>query len=405
MDKKKHLVVICGQYYPTPSPTAICAERYALLFKDEFDIDFVSQSDNGDEEDVELPSGIVAHTLSCKRLSIENKTHGLFSRMMHTLGSLLLLSNLLGNQKWFRKAACKKLEVINRKNPVDIVFSICSPLAAVWAGIDFKKKHPHVCLCSYTVDPYATPDRIKPLFYTRSAMLRFERSALSSVDYCLLSEEVYKTRNDIRDGIVCRALPYLIPPFSEQVIDVHSRLSGAHPLRCVYAGSFYESIRNPEYLLNVFSRISKETAELHLYSKGCENIILRHSQDQSIVPHQMVTQSELQTVYQKADLLIGVGNSVSDFLPSKTFEYIAQRKPIVYFNHGSIGNDVLTHYPCALQLSDADSVEESVGKLLDFLVNLFNPLVDKELLMIIYKKNSPESIKGILSNVFLNDEK
>lgn len=408
MKKKMHLVVICGQHYSVPSPTATCAERYALLFKNEFDIDFISESVNGDEEDVELPSSIFAHTLSCRRRSIEKKTKGLVSKLMHFLGTSLLFTNLLGNQRWYRKAAYKKLEAINHGNPIDVIFAICSPLAAIWAGIDYKKKHPQVRLCSYTVDPFSTPDRIKPFFCSRRAMLDYERKALSLVDRCLLSEEVYNTRDDIRNGLTrCSALPYLMPPFVEYNSSTEQEVMGnstSHRIRCIYAGSFYDKIRNPEYMLKVFSQLSNRTVELHLYSKGCDATVSKYANGVSIIEHGLVPQNELQQNYREADVLIGVGNAVADFLPSKTFEYISQRKPIIYFNHRELENDVLKLYPCALQVSDADSIDYSIGRLLDFLSDMPCPLVDSDKLMLLYQKHSPESIKRILDNSFKDNE-
>lgn len=400
MKKKKHLVVICGQHYPAPSPTATCAERYALLFKGEYDIDFISETENGDEEDVRLPSGIFAHTLTCQRRMIEKKSNGMISKVMHTFGSLLLFTNLLGNQLWFRKAVCKKLEEINSLHPIDIVFSVCSPLAAIWAGIDFKKKHPQIRLCSYTVDPYSTPDRIRPLFHTRQSMLNLERNALSSVDCCLLSEEVYNTRTDIREGLHCEPLPYLMPQFLNNGEVEHKRKSAKNTVQCVYAGSFYDSIRNPEYLMRVFASLKGEQITLHLYSKGCEKIISKYVPNEHIVVHGLVSQAELKEIYKKADVLIGVGNAVSDFLPSKTFEYISLRKPIIYFNYEGVDNSVLNDYPCSLQLSNASPIESSVEEIKAFCKDIPTELVNQEQLEKIYAKHTPSSIKSVLVKAF-----
>lgn len=409
MSKKKHLVVICGRYYPFPSPTALCAERYALLFKDEFDIDFISETENGDEENIRLSSGINVHTISCKRLSLELSSRGILQRILHAYGSLLLFSNLLGNKKWYRKAAFRKLEDINSQYPIDIIFSICSPLAAIWAGVDYRKKHPQVRLCSYTVDPYSTLDRIKPFFRSRRAMLDFECKALSLVNDCLLSEEVYDTREDIRNGLVrCSALPYLMPPFVT-CESRHNQNAGnnsiSHRLKCVYAGSFYDKIRNPEYMLKVFSQLSQETVELHLYSQGCDVTVAKYVNGTSIIEHGLVPPSKLQEIYKEADILIGIGNAVADFLPSKTFEYIAQRKPIVYFNHNSLKNEVLNDYPCALQVTDAEPIEEVIRKFLDFVSKRPSSLVDKNLLEKAYFKHSSKEIKKVLLKSFIKDEK
>lgn len=401
MSSKKHLVVICGQHYPTPSPTALCAERYALLFKEEYDIDFISQTENGLGETVLLPSGIKSNTVTCRRLRWEKKSPPFVSKMIHAYGSLLLFTNLLGNQEWFRKAAFRRLEEIHRQHPVDVVFSICSPMAAIWAGIDFKKRHPLVRLCSYTVDPYSTPDRVRPVFQSQASLLNFERRALAAVDWSLLSEEVYNTRIDIREGLKhCSPLPYLTPPFlTDEEYDgkEHKR---AETVVCVYAGSFYDNIRNPDYLLRVFSQLVYDNIQLHLYSKGCEKIVETYAKCHNIVVRGMVSQAELRETYLAADVLIGVGNSVSDFLPSKTFEYISLRKPIIYFNYEGIPNTVLNDYPCSLQLSDAMPVNLAAASVKSFCDKLPNGLVERKQLEIIYKKHSSESIKEEITKAF-----
>lgn len=38
---KKHLAMIVGGYYPTPSPTGKCAEQYVSLIQDDYEIDVV----------------------------------------------------------------------------------------------------------------------------------------------------------------------------------------------------------------------------------------------------------------------------------------------------------------------------------------------------------------------------
>lgn len=395
---KKHLVVICGQYYPNMSPTGRCAERYALLFANEYDIDVISESQNGQEQRVEIPNGITSYTVSCRRVSLEKNARGVIRKVLHSFGSLLLLTNYLGNQRWYRKAALRQLEIIHNESQIDVVWSICSPMAAICAASDFKKNHPEVRVCSYTVDPYSTPDRVRPILHTRKDMFEFEKSMLQRMDSVLLSEEVYNTRQELRTSIPsCKPLPYLMPPFEIGVNlpDESKALVG------VYAGSFYDKIRDPRFMLNVLSRLNRRAFKLVLYSKGCENVVDEYANVDNIERHGLITPTQLAEEYRKADILIGVGNSVSDFLPSKTFEYIAQGKPIVFFNYKGRDSKELMIHPLALQLSDDMPVETACARLLEFCERVKSESINEEELASIYSKHSPSNIKQIIKDAFI----
>ena len=394
---KKHLVVICGQYYPTMSPTGRCAERYALLFRDEYDIDFISESQDGQEQRVTMPNGITSYTASCRRVTLEKRAKGNIRKVLHSLGSLLLFTNYLGNQRWYRKAALRQLEIIHKEKPVDVVWSICSPMAAICAGVDFKKIHPEVRVCSYTVDPFSTPDRVRPILHSRKEMLAFEQKMLVGMDSVLLSEEVYNARPELRETIpACRPLPYLMPSFEVS----KNKPEEGEVLVGVYAGSFYEKIRNPRFMLDVLSRLNRNTFKLVLYSKGCESVVGEYANVDNIEQHGLITPTQLAEEYRKADILIGVGNSVSDFLPSKTFEYIAQGKPIVFFNYKGHDSKELEIHPLALQLTDDIPVEAACTRLLEFCERVKTETIKEEELASLYSKHSPSSIKQIIKEAF-----
>lgn len=394
---KKHLVVICGQYYPTMSPTGRCAERYALLFCEEYDIDFISESQDGLEKRIEMANGITSYTVSCRRVSLEKKVKGGIRKVLHSLGTLLLFTNYLGNQRWYRKAALRQLEIIHKEKPIDVVWSICSPMAAICAGVDFKKIHPEVRVCSYTVDPFSTPDRVRPILHSRKEMLAFEQKMLVGMDSVLLSEEVYNARPELREtNPACRPLPYLMPPYEVS----KNKPEKGEVLVGVYAGSFYEKIRNPRFMLDVLSRLNRNTFKLVLYSKGCESVVGEYANVDNIEQHGLITPTQLAEEYRKADILIGVGNSVSDFLPSKTFEYIAQGKPIVYFNYKGHDSKELEVHPLALQLTDDIPVEAARTRLLEFCKRVKTENIKEEELASLYSKHSPSNIKQIIKEAF-----
>lgn len=392
---KKHLVIVCGILYPNPSPTGLCAARYASLLIEDYDIEFISLSANGKEEDG-LYEGYVVHTVSSRRMNWEHRSSGVMKKLIHLAGASQLKLSLMGNMGWFVDAAYKMLEDINNKKKIDAILTVCSPFQAHMAGVKFKANHPEVRFCSYTVDPYASKTRIVPFFRIYRDFVSLEREISSKPDCLFLSEEAFNMRQDIYGGLNNTiALPYLLPDSKE----VEGGLFDNEHIHCVYAGSFYKEIRDPEFMLNVFSSIEDDRVLLHLYSSGCDEVVSNYSENSSrIIVHGYVSQDELQKVYASCDFLIGVGNAMNDFLPSKTYEYLALRRPVVFFNPKGFENQVLAKYPHSLQVSDEMSVEEAVKCFEEFVSHEKGKTISKGDLQSLYHNNSPSYIKEILIN-------
>lgn len=392
---KKHLVVVCGILYPNPSPTGLCAARYASLLTDNYNIEFVSLSPNGKEEEGHY-DGHVIHTISSKRMKLEHRSSSVMKKLIHLAGACQLKLSLMGNMGWFVGAAYHKLEEINKKDKIDAILTVCSPFQAHMAGVKFKVNHPEVRFCSYTVDPYASKTRIVPFFRNYHDFVSLEREISSKPDCLFLSEEAINMRKDLYGGLNnTKALPYLLPDSKDGAGGVFDK----DHIHCVYAGSFYKDIRNPEYMLKVFSALEDSHVLLHLYSSGCDEIVRRYSENSSRIKiHGYVSQNELQKVYASCDFLIGVGNAMNDFLPSKTYEYLALRRPVMFFNPKGFENQVLAKYPHSLQLSDEMPLEEAVKSLEEFVVREKGKTISKEELQSLYKKNTPSYIREILIN-------
>lgn len=400
---KKHLIVVCGSQYPIPSPTAQCIERYMSLIKDKFEIEYISVSQSGDEEELITSDCKNIHTLSTKLLNWEKKNKGIIQKILHAIGSFQLYFSYLGNHKWFAAKVVKKLEQIHNSNSIDIVLSICSPIAAHRAAVLFKERNPHVKICAYTVDPYSTHDRIRPFFKRLKDLVVYENKILRAFDFVFLSKEVFNNRLDLREGLKnYTILPYILPPLRKECErDKYFRFD---TINCVYAGSFYEDIRNPDYMLKTFVELTNKKIILNLFSQGCENIVKNYANTYNVILHELVSLDELQKVYNSADILVGVGNSVKDFLPSKTFEYIATRLPIIFFNYPDVHNNVLDEYPACIQIDMSTPVSTNIEMIVNFCNEQKGSLVDCSIIKERYNENSAPEIRNILYGALMANE-
>ncbi len=140
----------------------------------------------------------------------------------------------------------------------------------------------------------------------------------------------------------------------------------------IYTGLFYKEIRNPENLLKVFSSLPKNHI-LHLYSRGCEDILKSYQQalGQKLQIHGFVDTQALEKAVAEADVLINIGNTVANQVPSKVYEYIAAGKPVLSFyqNEDDLSLAHLKKYPLAFSLP-YEKWQQELNSIMVWLENL-----------------------------------
>ena len=392
---KKHLVIICGVMYPNASATGICARRFADILSDEYEIDLICMA--SDSVAIEVKSGnIRIHALSGGTIEKEMQSMGVEKKLHHLRGQIQIKTRFLGNLQWFADSTYAKLIEIDKKKSVDAVFSICSPLAAHVAAMNFKKRNKTVRWIAYTVDLYATPERIRPVGHSLSSMAEREMEILNRADAVLLSEEIYGNHHEMVDRFEnVTKLPYMIPE-QQKVQDEGESGFDKDKINCVFAGSFYSTIRNPETMLESFGELNDDKIMLHLYSSGCEELIKRYNSTcRNIIAHGRVSQDDIKKIYEDADVLVNVGNANDDFVPSKTFEYIGIGKPIINFYYGDKPDSAMERYPVVANI--ANDTRESSGCVIDeFIKRSIAMKVSKQHIDILYPENNSDRIRQLL---------
>ena len=392
---KKHLAMIVGGYYPTPSPTGKCAEQYVSLIQDDYEIDVVCIARSDDKSYVYNKKNV--YPAGCSYVyfqkEIENKL-----RFLHA-GSKALLRiwnsvHQPNNLHWYVNAAYKKLEDIHSDKPIDVIFSVGAPMAAHCAAMQFKAFYPEVRWVTYSVDSYAAQNKNRKRFRS------FEKGVLGKSDYNLLSEEIYNNSPFLYDDFADRVgtLPYLLPAIRHEMS--HNHYFDSLKTNFVYAGSFYKEIRNPSFLLEAFMH-TREDAVLHLFcSSDCDELINQAvaASHGKIVRHGIVGPDEIADVYTEADVLVSVGNSLPEFKPSKTFEYIATCKPILNIYYKGLRDDVLENYPMSLQICNSAEAILSAKEIDEFISISAGKMVLEDEIKTRFKKYMPDNIQTIMTN-------
>ena len=396
---KRHLIMIVGGYYPIPSATGRCAEDIIQLIQERYDIDVIclSRADNEEYEYKGKRVFPVGNWYSHLQHTLRNnaRTKVLYRIVKVPVYFMDCFRNP-NNLHWYVNAAYEKLEAIHSDRPIDVVFSVGAPMASHCAAMHFKTLHPEVRWVTYSVDSYAAQNKNKKRF------IEFEKGVLGKSDYNLLSEEIYNNSSflyeDCRDRV--GTLPYLLPAIRYEMS--HKHYFDPTKINLVYAGSFYKEIRNPAFLLEVFMHI-KEDAVLHLFcSSDCEELVNQAvaTSHGKIVRHGMVGPDEITAVYAEADILVSVGNSLPEFKPSKTFEYIATCKPILNIYYNGLRDDVLENYPMSLQICNSEEAILSAKVIDEFISKFAGKMVLEDEIKIRFKKYMPDSIRKIMTSAF-----
>lgn len=138
----------------------------------------------------------------------------------------------------------------------------------------------------------------------------------------------------------------------------------------LFAGNFYEKIRSPEYLLQLMDEVPDNVC-LNIMggifgSFGSE--VTAHMQRLSgmgkLKLHGSLPAEQAHAAMKQADILVNIGNTVDNQLPSKIFEYFSTGKPVVHIQklRDCPCLPYLARYGNALVLDEADAVTVNAEK-------------------------------------------
>ncbi|MCR4615383.1 MAG: glycosyltransferase [Clostridiales bacterium] len=191
-------------------------------------------------------------------------------------------------------------------------------------------------------------------------------------------------------------LPNLIPHTDENSAD-HN---GKTILR--YFGNFYKNIRNPDMLIKMISDLDPQKYRVEFYGSGCEYLSNSYEQlPPCVYLMGSVDHDECIRLTADADVLINLGNTCANQMPSKVFEYIGSGKPILnfYFNENECSMKYLLSYPRILNVRYDQKV--SGDELDEFLRNAEK--IPEEEIRKIYSDVLSDSVVKKISDFILNE--
>lgn len=185
------------------------------------------------------------------------------------------------------------------------------------------------------------------VFVTRQAMSDYENGPLAPC----------------RDKAFELAFPALVPPQAE-IYDPHR---GLGLLSCVFCGTLYPGIRTPDFALELFTKLNSPDVRLTMVGRGWDSFAAQADAARKALGGRVqlsgpVSTTRARTLTAGADILLNLGNAVSNQIPSKLFEYFGTGKPILHLSPRADDAVLpyLQRYPLALVLSEQEGATPDV---------------------------------------------
>ncbi|MBQ7596648.1 MAG: hypothetical protein IJU45_08295 [Clostridia bacterium] len=244
---------------------------------------------------------------------------------------------------------------------IDAVLSVFQTIINHDVAYRLKLKNKGVKWIMYNVDQMTFNSTNTP---KRTAKYRAEESRFSkAVDKMInvegIEEEYINNNFDIYKDVpkIEVALPNLKP--DEANFDKQNDNS-ATVLR--YFGRFYKDIRNPDCLIRMIKDLDPERYVVEFYGQSCEYLKKNYGDlPACAVLKGTVSSEKCIELTDSADILINIGNTCTNQMPSKVFEYIGSGKPIlnVYFTEKELAMKYLKKYPCILNVKADENISSS----------------------------------------------
>lgn len=280
----------------------------------------------------------------------------------------------------------------------DVIVPIFGNLPIAAAALEIKTKYPKKKVVIYQVDPCSSNEEYPASMRKELAALEEELFVASDriITTAILFQEAQKKySNEIRNKMIAMEFPNVVPKSADRRPDTNAIK------KCLFTGCIYGNIRDPEYTFRLFHLLDSEIC-LELIG-AISSEAKTKCEEYEIVAHGPKTLMETRSEIEKAHILVNIGNSMLNQVPSKLFEYISYGKPIVNIckNRNCPTIAYLEHYPYALSLFEEDYLlEEQRTKLISFINDNYNKEIPFEIIRNEYESSTPEYCAKQMMGIF-----
>ncbi|WP_214796797.1 hypothetical protein [Exiguobacterium sp. s5] len=384
-----HIVFVVGSYYPNYSAVGKCASNIAEELAKSNKVTVISLKDYFNQNENDEINNQKILRVTTKDLVKEFKLNDKIESSKGFIKSGYIILNKLNKvfrnfNIIFSKTTINQNLVESYINgltsishPIDTIIPVCMPYEGVIASIQYKKKYNNeVKVIPYLFDQFVENDSLHRLklikILKRNAHSKLEKNTVENSDSILILKQLNSYYMKHYEKFMKKVHVVEHPLLKLPNVTVSSN---NNKTKFVYAGSFYKNIRNPKYMLDVFTKIfEKSEGELNIYSFGdCDRIIENYTYNKSeIKSFGKISNDKIPEKLINSDFLVALGNKDDKQVPSKIFEYFTYGKPIIYFytNSNDKNLEVLEKYKLAICVNqNSDNKTLNSNRIINFCKN------------------------------------
>ena len=279
------------------------------------------------------------------------------------------------------------------------LLTISFPFDIQMLGLALKKKHPSLRWFIYELDPFAYNRVLRLRRFMFPYRLIREMLTFSHSDKIFLTHELYKQYSQtVMSRYDERYVEIGIPALKISPSKVKVQSDNDY-IDLIYAGSFYKKIRQPGFMFKVFKCLVDRGVKVRLHIYGSTDSVVPEECAEMLgsclFVYGRVAPSVVSQVIAEHNVLVSVGNSVENQLPSKVLEYIGTGKPIIHFY--SITNDpakrYLADYPnCIIVQENHERIDKTADDIHGFLKTNANVILSASKLEEMYADHTIEAV-------------
>ena len=360
---KKKLLVLAYEYYPTENANTRIIHNTCEILADQIDIDLVTPEVAVDHPD-QVP---VIHFRVIRVPSYSFHKDKCTAKPTPATYARMLSEKLLGKLNHDDTRMLERLyerevrKAVNLKD-YDAVISFSAPILAHGCASRMVRgtNVPWIPVC---LDPYFSHRIFGPegLEERKKREEKYMEPAEKVLVAYPTDRDYLRAKVAFADKLVSVEMPGVSVPKGTDPIgamDHPDQVPVIHSLRAGFFGSMYREIRDPRPAIALFNEVAKDP-EIDVRFAGR----LEALSEEELFPKNgniqylgKLSGDDLAKAYAETDVLINIGNSVDNQMPSKIFEYISTGKPIIniYKSPECPTLKYLTRYPLALNLPEED---------------------------------------------------
>ena len=278
----------------------------------------------------------------------------------------------------------KKLDI----EAYDVIIPVCGAYETAAATMEYLE-HSSAKMVVYQVDPCATR-RTTPKLSRRGAT-EFEQKLYEKADAIITTPILYRyICENYSESILKKSCAMEFPNVDPGSADTCLKETGEY--KCVYAGSIYALARNPKYTVDIFNLFENLDIKLHFVGteeKQIYEYVKKGTVGERFVFHGRLPLEDARKKIEAAEILVNIGNIMTNQVPSKIFEYISACKPIVNIcaNSNCPSMEYLQKYPLAISVVEGVGTPVEHAKEIEkFILENAGKSVDKEVVRAQFKE-------------------